>query len=186
MCLKSRFALVGWVALTWGFAAAVADEPTKTIQADGLSFQAPPNWKQERPRSAMRKLQMKVEPTAGDSAPAEIYLTVLAGGGGGLEQNIARWEGQFAEGGKAPKAKIETKKGKNVTVTRVELAGTFSGMMGMPSQPKPAPQPDTRLLGAIIMAGDTGYFLKLTGPDPTVASISKQFDAMIESIAVDQ
>ena len=177
--------MVGWVALTLG-AGLGADEPLQKIQADALSFQVPPNWKTERPRSQMRKLQMKVEPASGDSAPAEIYLTVLAGGGGGLDQNIARWEGQFADGGKPPKAKVETKKGKNVAVTRVELAGTFSGMMGMPGQAKPAPQADTRLLGAIILAGDTGYFLKLTGPDKTVASISKQFDAMIESISIDQ
>ncbi len=185
MSTKTRFAMAGWVALMLGVSVA-ADEPMQTIKAGPLSFETPKNWKSERPSSSMRKAQMKVEPLTGDTDPAELTVTVLAGGGGGVDSNITRWEGQFSgETGKPVKAKVETRKGKNVEVTRVEISGKYAGM-AMPGQPKKEGAANTRLLGAIIMTPDTGYFLKLTGPDKTVGSVSKQFDAMIESLTVEQ
>ena len=37
-------------------------------------------------------------------------------------------------------------------------------------------KPNYRLLGAIVLTDDTGYFFKLTGPEKTVAAASKGFD----------
>ena len=185
MSTKTRFATVGWVALMLGISAA-ADDSTQTIHAGPLSFQTPKTWKQERPSSAMRKAQIKVDPVAGDAEPAEMSVISLAGGGGSVEQNVTRWEGQFSDNGKTAKAKVDKKKGKNVEVTRVEIAGKYSGGMSMSGQGKQEAKANYRLLGAIVMTPDTGYFLKLTGPDKTVASTTKDFDAMIESMTVDQ
>ena len=187
MQTTTRIATAGWVALMLGITLGAADDETRTVQADGLSFSVPKAWKSERPTSPMRKSQIKVEPVAGDTEPAEMYLVILSNKGGGLDANVARWEGQFSgENGKPAKAKVETKKGKNIEVTRVEIAGKFAGM-GMPGQPKQEAKPNTKLLGAIVMssAGD-GYFLKLTGPEKTVAALTKQFDQMIASMTIDQ
>ena len=181
----NRFATAGWVALTILLSAA-ADDATQTIHAGGLTFDAPKAWKPERPSNAMRKAQIKVDPVASDTEPAEIAVTSFAGGAGPLETNVKRWEGQFEnEDGKTPKAKVETKKGKNVEVTRVEVAGRYVAAM-TPGQPGQNNKPNYRLLGAIIKTPSIDYYFKMTGPDKTVASTSKQFDALIESMSIDQ
>ncbi len=184
MSTKTRFATVGWVALMLGISAA-ADDATQTIHAGALSFQAPKAWKQERPSNAMRKAQIKVEPVKGDTDPSELVITSFAGGAGSLDANVKRWEGQFDVDGKTPKAKVETKKGKNVEVTRVEVAGRYVAAM-TPGQPGKNDKPDYRLLGAIVTTPEASYYFKLTGPDKTVASTTKDFDSLIESITVDQ
>ncbi len=182
---RNRLATAGWVALTLVLFVA-ADEPTQTIHAGALTFQAPKTWQSERPKSSMRKAQMKVEPVKGDDEPAELAVTSFAGGAGPLDLNVKRWEGQFSDSdGKPAKAKVETKKGKNVEVTRVEVAGKYAGM-AMPGQPKQESKTNYRLLGAIVNTPEAAYYFKLTGPDKTVSSTSKQFDAMIESMTMDQ
>ncbi len=185
MTSKTRFATAGWVALMLGISAA-ADDATQTIHAGALSFQAPKAWKQERPSNAMRKAQIKVDPIKGDTDPSELAVTSFAGGAGTLDANVKRWEGQFeGDDGKTPKAKVETKKGKNVEVTRVEVTGRYVAAM-TPGQPGKNDKPNYRLLGAIVNTPEASYYFKLTGPDKTVASTSKDFDAMIESMTMDQ
>ena len=185
MNAKTRFAMAGWVALMLGVTVA-ADEPTQTIHAGPLTFEAPKAWKSETPSSGMRTVQMKVAPATGDTDRAELYTVALPGGGGGVDANVKRWESQFSgDDGQPPKAKLETVQGKNVEVTRVEIAGKYAGMT-MPGQTRQETKTKTRLLGAIVMTADTGYFLKLTGPDKTVAGVSQEFDALIKSMMVDQ
>lgn len=186
MSTKTRIATLGWVALMLGVSAA-ADDATQVMHAGNLSFNAPKAWKAERPNNAMRKAQVKV-PDPKDGEGAELVVTAFAGGAGSTDANIKRWEGQFTgDDGKAPKAKVDTtKKGKNTgPVTRVEVAGKYGGM-AMPGQPKAEAKADYRLLGAIVETPEATYYLKLTGPDKLVADQSKAFDALIESMSVEQ
>ncbi len=186
MSTTTRFATAGWVALMLGVSVADDDAATQTIHAGALTFQAPKAWKSERPSNAMRKAQIKVDPVQGDADPAELVVTAFAGGAGSLDANVKRWEGQFTgEDGKTPKAKVENKKGKNVEVSRVEVAGRYVAAM-TPGQPGQNNKPNYRLLGAIVVTPESSYYFKLTGPDKTVASTSKEFDAMIESMTLDQ
>lgn len=184
MFAKLKLAAVAWATVLLGVAAA-ADDAIQTLHAGAVTYEVPKAWHSERPSVAMRKAQIKVDPVAGDPEPAEMTVFALGGGGGGVEANTKRWEGQFSgEGGGPVEAKVEKKKGKNVDVTRVELAGKYAGM-GMGGQ-KSAPKGSQRLLGAILLDGDTLYTFKLTGPDKTVAAASKAFDAMIASMAVEK
>ena len=185
MSTTTRFATLGWVALMLGISVA-ADEPKQTLHAGALSFDAPKAWKPERPSNAMRKAQVKVPAVTGDTEESELVVTAFAGGAGSVDANVKRWEGQFTDAdGKPPKAKVATKKGKNVEVTRVEVAGKYGGM-AMPGQPKADVKTDYRLLGAIVQTPESSYYFKLTGPDKTVAAASKEFDALIESMSLDQ
>jgi hypothetical protein len=91
-----------------------------------------------------------------------------------------------AEGDKEP-PKIDTKmiKGKNVDVTRVETAGHYFPMT-FPGQPKQVDRPHYRLLGAIVQAGETGYYLKMVGPDKTMQAARPDFDQLIASVGVEK
>jgi hypothetical protein len=155
-----------------------ADDPMQTIKAGDLTFKAPSSWKSERPKSSMRRAQLKVEPVKGDTEPAELVVTSFGGGGGGVDANVARWESQF-EGG--VKAKVEKKKGTNIDVTRVEIAGHFVAPVS-PGAPEKLDKPNFRLLGAIVITPDAGYFFKMVGPDKTMQASREGFDALIASI----
>ncbi|WP_406700965.1 hypothetical protein V5E97_19440 [Singulisphaera sp. Ch08] len=159
-----------------------ADAPTQTIETDGLTFEAPGAWKKLTPSSFMRKAQMSVAPVKGDEEPAELILFAFPGGAGGVDENIKRWRSGFkGEGGDLPKVEKKIVKGKNVEVTRVEIAGHYIAPLA-PGSPQANDKPNFRLLGGIVQSGGTGYFLKLVGPDKTVAAASKGFDELLASM----
>ncbi|MGA8351494.1 MAG: hypothetical protein WB773_27135, partial [Isosphaeraceae bacterium] len=94
-----------------------ADEPTKTVDAGGLSFKAPQSWKSVPTNSPMRRAQLKVEPVPGDEYPALLVVYAFPGGAGSVEANLTRWQGQFKDAdGKPPKIESKTVKGKNTEV----------------------------------------------------------------------
>jgi hypothetical protein len=185
MSMLHRFATLGLVAAVVGVAAAAEDGP-RTIKSGALSFQVPASWKSEKPKTSMRAAQLKIEPAKGDEEAAELVVTAFPGGAGGVDANVDRWEKGFIDAEKnTPKAKVEKKKGINVDVTRVEVGGRYVAPV-MPGQAGKNDKPNYRLLGAIVITPETGYFFKLTGPDKTVAASAKGFDELIESIKVDK
>jgi hypothetical protein len=54
----------------------------------------------------------------------------------------------------------------------------------MPGRPKEPDRPNYRLLGAIVQTRDTGYFIKMTGPERTMQAARDGFDQLIASISV--
>ena len=103
-----------------------ADAPPQTIDAGGMTFQAPASWKSSKPSSTMRRAQLKVDPAEGDPEPAELVVFAFPGGAGTVEANVSRWQSQFKDkDGKPPKIESKTIKGKNVEVIRVETGGHF-------------------------------------------------------------
>jgi hypothetical protein len=161
-----------------------ADAPPQTIDAGGLTFQAPAAWKSTKPSSTMRRAQLKVDPVEGDTDPAELVVFAFPGGAGGVEANLQRWQSQFRDkDGKPPKLESKTVKGKNVDVIRVELAGRYVAPK-FPGSAEVYDKADYRLLGAIVTTEDTGYFLKMVGPDKTMVAARPAFDELLGSIKV--
>jgi hypothetical protein len=187
MSMIHRSLTVGLVAALLGVAAAADEKETQAIKAEALSFKVPAGWKKETPKSSMRKAQLKVSPVKGDEEPAEMIVFVFANGAGTVESNVDRWEKMFVDADKkTPKAKVETKKGVNVEATRVEVSGRYVAA-AMPGSAEKNDKPNYRLLGAIVETKDAGsYYLRMIGPEKTVAEASKDFDAMIESMKVDK
>ncbi len=156
-------------------------DKTRTVRASGLRFDVPNEWTQVKPKNEMRKAQIVIEPVEGDKTGAELVLTAFPGGAGGVDANVDRWCRQFTDAsGQSPEADIKKVKGENTEVTRVELSGTFTDPFSGGSA-----QPAQRLLGAIVMTDDYGYFLKLIGPEKTVANARPAFDRMLNSIGVE-
>jgi hypothetical protein len=180
-----RFGL-GAIAIVLGGLGLGADAPTQTIDAGGLTFQVPSSWKSIPPSSSMRRAELRVAPAEGDKEPAELVVFAFPGGAGTVEANIKRWQGQFKdEDGNPPKIDSKVIKGKNVDVTRVETAGHYFPMT-FPGQPKQVDRPNYRLLGAIVQAGETGYYLKMVGPDKTMQAARPDFDQLIASASAEK
>jgi hypothetical protein len=161
-----------------------ADEPPKTIDLGGLTFQAPAGWKLTTPTSAMRKAQFEIEPAKGDKTTTELAVFALPGGAGGIDANVERWRSQFKDkDGNTPKAEVTKVKGQNTDVTRVEISGHWFPP-AFPGQPRLPDLPDARLLGAIVLTSETGYYLRMVGPEKTVASVRADFEKLATSIKV--
>ena len=143
-----------WMGAMAGAAAlalvAGADEPTKTVDAGGLSFKAPESWKSMPTRSSMRRAQLKVEPVAGEDYPGRAGgLCVPRRSGYGRGQSRTLAGAVQGRGGNLPKIESKTVKGKNTEVTRVETAGHYKpgAIPGMPAEPE---RENARMLVAIV------------------------------------
>lgn len=116
---------------------------------------------------------------AGDAGEALLTVFHFPGMGGSVQDNVARWVGQFQgpDGAAAP-ADVRTRNIAGLDVTVIDVTGTFaSGMMGGPS----TPQSNQRLLGAIVAGPNGPVFFKLVGPTATVEAAKGAFDDLIAS-----
>jgi hypothetical protein len=126
----------------------------------------PQDW-QEAPGSSLRLQNF----TAGPNGATEVYLTVLPGGGGGVEANVNRWRAQMGQ----PAFTAEEMEGlERVEVLGQEaliadISGTFQGMSGDLNHE------DYRMLGAIFEHQDSAVFVKMTGPAQDVAAERENF-----------
>jgi hypothetical protein len=129
----------------------------------------------------MRVAEYAVPRAAGDAADAECtVITFGAGQGGGIDDNVDRWVRQFNPLSGAPTK--STREVGGMTVTRVEVAGSYHPMM-MPGAPSAATTlQGARLVGAIVDAPSGLWFFKLTGPDATVRAAAAELDAMVASL----
>jgi hypothetical protein len=163
-----------------------ADAPPQTIEASGLTFQAPAAWKSTKPSLPMRIAQLSVEPAEGDTDPAELTVFAFRGGAGSVEDNVKRWQGFFRDkDGNLPKIERKTVQGKNAEAIRVEIAGRYVAPK-FPGSPELNDKPNYRFLGAMIQTEKTAYVLRMVGPDKTMTAARPGFDALLASIMVEK
>jgi len=156
--------------------------------AGGLTWIAHEPLVSRPPASPMRAAEYVVE---GENGAAAAVMTVHffgTGQGGGVEENLDRWMGQFRQpDGRANRdvAHIAHRTaGGGVQVTTIELTGEYNAgsMPGMPMRGPAGPQPGFKLLGAIAQGPGGMVFFKMTGAEATVDRAKSAFDAMIASI----
>jgi hypothetical protein len=140
----------------------------------GLSFNGPKEFLSVKPSSFMRKAQLKVGVDATEGQI--VFFHFGPQGGGGLQANVDRWFGQFAEPKKDINAKTEKSEAGEAVVTFVSAEGTFKA--GPPRGPVEE-KPGYALLGAIIESKQGAIFAKFTGPKATVSAHSVAFKKMI-------
>ncbi len=150
-----------------------------------VRFQVPEAWESKQPRMKMIESEFTI-PSAKDSNEAPGRLTVMAAMGS-VEQNLARWQGQFQQpDGKPTKDRTTSKQIKvdQLDVQFVDISGTYQDRPG-PFAPAVSRE-NYRMLAAILPTKKYGqYFFKLYGPQKTIASSEKDFQKMIESFEVD-
>ena len=141
-----------------------------------LVFALPAAWKSEPPGSGMRLAQAGIPGPAGAAQFAIFYFG--AGGGGTPEANIERWIGQIERPLAPPRRAAFSTHG--LTVSWVEVAGTMkASTIGM--GPATA-QPGSRLLGAVVEGPGGPWFVKVIGPDATVAAARPAFVELLHGL----
>ena len=143
------------------------EKATQVVEVKEIKLTVPKAWKQEKPSNQFRVAQFKIAPVEGDKEETELVITQFGGGGGGVNDNIKRWENQF----EAKDRKIKVTKGKSKLgeYVVVDGTGTYLKPDGPPIAGKTKPTPGSRVLNVMLMIEDKGvYFLKLAGPEKTV------------------
>lgn len=152
-------------------------------QAPELSFTVPEGWIQEQPSSAMRHSQYRLP---GPDTGGDAELAVFAGIGGSVQANVDRWIAQFTVNGQsvADSAKVDHRDISGYHITFVDVSGdydpgTMSAPMGAGDQ---GPRSGYRMLAAVVETSGRPWFLKLTGPEQTVAKWQASFEQHVASV----
>jgi hypothetical protein len=154
-------------------------EPESDVRPDAsddmvaFDYDLPEGWVAVAPT---RERHVNLRP-AGDPE-AECYLSIIPGGGGGLEANVNRWRGQLgaepltaAEIAALPRSPLF---GRDATL--VEVEGTYKGMGGT------TPRAGFKLLGLAISEPEFGLFLKFTAPSGLVELEREHFLAFARTL----
>lgn len=156
----------------------------RALAADGavvttasFQFELPAGWRREVPSSGMRLAQAVV---SGEAGPGELAVFHFgAGQGGSVESNFERWLGQVERAaGQMPERGELAAAG--FKITWIDARGTLlpSTMGSGPA----TPQPDFRLLGAVVEGAGGPLFFKLTGPEKTLGDEREAFFALLRGI----
>lgn len=159
------------------------------IGAVTLKWQAPPTWRAEKPATPMRRAQY-VLPGKEKGSDAELLVFHFPGTGGGVQDNLDRWYGQFQQPDGTPSAKrarTEKRTIHGLPVTIAYLTGTYlktASPMVM-TGPRQA-IPDQALLAAVVETAAGPWFFKAVGPRKTVEAHRAAFDALLSSLRTER
>jgi hypothetical protein len=154
------------------------------FQKSSLKFTVPPGWIEEERTSSMRVAQYRLTRAEGDTENGSLVLYYFGQGqGGSTAANIERWVGQMkqAEGRSLREvAKEERFDVNGLKVTSVDVAGTYVAET-TPGSGTFENKPGYRLLAAVVETPVGPYFLKLIGPEKTVARWHESFFGFLKS-----
>ena len=119
----------------------------------------------------MRVAEFTLPKTTGDAEDATLGIFFFGGQGGNVEANLERWIGQMTQpDGRPSKQVAKTTKftSRGLAITLVDLSGTYVAEV-TPGSSERFNKPGFRLRAAVIETKEGPYFVKLTGPEKTVA-----------------
>jgi len=153
-------------------------------QKSELKFKVPAGWVEEERTSSMRVAQYKLPRAPGDTEDASLVLYYFGPGqGGSTAANIDRWIGQMKQedGGAAKGAKDEHLVANGLKVTMVDASGTYVAETA-PGSGTFNNKPAYRLRAAVVETPNGSYFVKLVGPEKTVAQWNDSFLSYVNSL----
>lgn len=140
----------------------------------GFAAPVPASWVPTQPSSTMRVAQFSLPAAAGAEAGELAAFFFPTGQGGSQEANIERWVSQFSGAdGKPVSPKISSSQSGDMTVTLVELQGTYARGVGM--GPAGEAKPNQTLLVALVETAVGRITLQTYGPSKTIAAQRDSF-----------
>ena len=158
-----------------------------TTLSAALKFDAPAGWVSKPPTSSMRVAEFTLPKTTGDAEDATLGIFFFGGQGGNVDANLERWIGQMTQpDGRPSKQVAKTTKftSRGLAITLVELSGTYVAEV-TPGSSERFNKPGFRLRAAVIETKEGPYFVKLTGPEKTVARWDESFMTFLKSLRVE-
>ena len=153
--------------------------------SDGrLLFTAPSDWTTRQPQSSMRVAEYQLPATPGDTEPGELVVYYFGGSGGTVDANIQRWLGQMKQpDGRdtAAVAKRESRAINALNISLLDVSGTYIAEV-RPGSTEHYNKPSYRMRAAVIETPRGPYYVKLVGPEKTIARWGDAFAAFVESM----
>ena len=152
-----------------------------------LKFDVPAGWVSKPPASSMRVAEFTLPKTTGDAEDATLGIFFFGGQGGNVEANLERWISQMTQpDGRPSKQVAKTTKftSRGLAITLVDLPGTYVAEVTHGSTER-FDRPGFRLRAAVIETKEGPYFVKLTGPEKTVARWDESFMTFLKSLRVE-
>jgi predicted dehydrogenase len=152
-------------------------------QKSELKFKVPAGWVEEERTSTMRVAQYRLPKVEGDTEDASLVLYYFGQGqGGSTAANIERWIGQMKQpdGSAVKDAKQITFETGGLKMTTVDVSGTYVAETA-PGSGTFFNKPGSRLRAAVVETPKGFYYVKLVGPEKTVAQWNESFLGYIKS-----
>ena len=153
-------------------------------QSGAVQFKAQDGWVTETPTSSMRAAQYRLPKADGDPEDASLIVFYFGQGQGGSTQaNLERWMGQMEQPDGRPsseKAKTESMTVNGMNVSLLDVGGRYTAEM-TPGEGSRHDKPNYRMRAAVIETPRGPYFVKLVGPEKTVARWDQSFIGFVKS-----
>jgi hypothetical protein len=149
------------------------------LQTGTLTFTKPPAWTDRAPASQMRVAEFVVPKAPGDPEDGELIVYYFGGTGGSVEANLTRWTSQF-QSAKEPVRTSATVNG--LKLTSLDISGTYVAEL-RPGSTERHNKPEFRMRATVVETPKGPYFVKLTGPAPTIDKAGAAFDQFLQSLA---
>lgn len=143
-------------------------------------FKPPTDW-QARPARGMTDQIFALARAEGDAEDADLAVSHLRQHIS-MQDNLARWADMFGYQGAAIEqhCKQQELQGVSFPTTLVDISGTYQGSMMAPANP---PKADYRMLVAEIRTPQRPYYVRLTGPQKTVAKWEEAYLKFVREAA---
>ncbi len=151
------------------------------LDLDTRHWTVPKLWVRKTPKSKILEAEYGIPKAEGDKEDGRLTISQARGS---VEDNIARWKGQFSK--KLDKESQETLDAGGIKVTLVDLTGTFDDSRGMMGPT--VTRPEYRMFGAIFqLPNEEGlHFIKCYGPKKTIADRTDEIKGFLRSLKVDK
>lgn len=153
-------------------------EEKENLAVAGLTFEYGEPWIRQQPASSMRAGQLLYDHEDENLKDVELVLFFFGGSGGSVRANLDRWIGQFSPAPKSSEEEIEID---GTTLTILEASGTYMESSGGPFSGNKTARENYTMLAAIVPGTEGNVFLKLTGPNDSVAAMKDAFMAFAKS-----
>lgn len=122
----------------------------------------------------------------GDPEEALLVVYFFGGQGGSADANLQRWMTQMKQPDGRPSrevARTSTLVNNDLKITLLDLTGTYVAEMTAGSAER-YDKPHFRMKAAVVETPGGPYFVKVTGPEKTVARWNDSFTAFLKSLRV--
>ena len=153
------------------------------LLASGLTFTTPDGWTSKPSTSSMRVAEFTLPRAAGDADDAQLIVYYFGGSGGSVDANMQRWISQMEQPDgrlSSAVAKKESRKVNGLAVSLVDVSGTYTAEMS-PGSASHLNKPHFRMRAGVVETSRGPYFIKLTGPERTVAKWDAAFTQFVSS-----
>jgi hypothetical protein len=141
----------------------------------------PAGWEERKTSSSMRAAEWRIPGVKGQEDGELVVYHFGTGGAGGVQANIDRWVGQFAQADGSPskgKAKIGELKVAGQKATVVEVSGRYVAAV-KPGASEKLDKPEWQMFAAIVESPAGAYYFKMLGPVETVRASLEPTRAML-------